>query len=133
MGRVFQPPISARVAQVEEGWKLEGGIPQVSRPTRSCTFWFPTVLLARMLHRVSHRSQTSCTADEAWTKLVAIFIIAVNPKTDSIRYIVLNRNGSANELEITSRSFNPLVLFNEMKCVHARHSLLYGSRALMVH
>ncbi|KAF9464878.1 hypothetical protein BDZ94DRAFT_1215690 [Collybia nuda] len=52
----------------------------------------------KMLHRVFHRSQTSCTTDEAWTK-----------------YLVLNRNGSANELEITSRSFNPLVLFNEMK------------------
>lgn len=51
-----------------------------------------------MLYRVGHRSTTSCTADEAWTK-----------------YIVLNRNGSANELEITSRNFNPLVLFNEMK------------------
>ncbi|KAF5387659.1 hypothetical protein D9615_000596 [Tricholomella constricta] len=52
----------------------------------------------KMLHRVAHRRETSCTADESWTK-----------------YIVLNRNGSANELEITSRSFNPLVLFNEMK------------------
>ena len=36
---------------------------------------------------------------------------------DFPRYIVLNRNGSANELEMTSRNFNPLVLFNEMKYV----------------
>jgi hypothetical protein len=34
-----------------------------------------------------------------------------------LRYIVLNRNGSANLLEVSSRNFNPLVLFNEMKCV----------------
>ncbi|KAG6830328.1 hypothetical protein H0H92_001263 [Tricholoma furcatifolium] len=58
--------------------------------------WRKTFL--KMLHRVAHRNDTSCTADESWTK-----------------YIVLNRNGSANELEITSRSFNPLVIFNEMK------------------
>ncbi|KAF8897824.1 hypothetical protein BD779DRAFT_1492615 [Infundibulicybe gibba] len=52
----------------------------------------------KMLYRTWHRSATSCTSDEAWTK-----------------YIVLNRNGSANELEISSRNFNPLILFNEMK------------------
>ncbi|KAJ8515337.1 hypothetical protein ONZ45_g7215 [Pleurotus djamor] len=32
-----------------------------------------------------------------------------------LMYIVLNRNGSANELEMSSRNFNPLVMFNEMK------------------
>ncbi|EGO27653.1 hypothetical protein SERLADRAFT_367218 [Serpula lacrymans var. lacrymans S7.9] len=52
----------------------------------------------KVLHRVWHRSHTSCTTDESWTK-----------------YVVLNRNGSANELEGSSRSFNPLVIFNEMK------------------
>ncbi|KAF8969430.1 hypothetical protein BDZ97DRAFT_243762 [Flammula alnicola] len=49
----------------------------------------------KVLHRVWHRSVTSCTTDEA--------------------YIVLNRNGSANELEMSSRNFNPLAIFNEMK------------------
>ncbi|KAG7449485.1 uncharacterized protein BT62DRAFT_1054621 [Guyanagaster necrorhizus] len=52
----------------------------------------------KLLHRVWHRSQTSCTADESWT-----------------RYIVLNRNGSANELEASSRAFNPVAIFNDMK------------------
>ncbi|KAF7432886.1 hypothetical protein PC9H_004830 [Pleurotus ostreatus] len=52
----------------------------------------------KMLHRVQHRSSVSCTSDEAWTK-----------------YIVLNRNGSANELENSSRNFNPLAMFNELK------------------
>jgi len=52
----------------------------------------------KMLYRVWHRSNTTCTADEAWTK-----------------YLVLNRNGSANELETSARHFNPLALFNEMK------------------
>jgi hypothetical protein len=33
------------------------------------------------------------------------------------RYIVLNKNGSANELEASSRIFNPLSIFNDMKCV----------------
>ncbi|KAH7887534.1 hypothetical protein F5I97DRAFT_1806379 [Phlebopus sp. FC_14] len=51
-----------------------------------------------MLYRVWHRSRTSCTSDESWTK-----------------YIVLNRSGSANELESASRSFNPLAIFAEMK------------------
>ncbi|EAU84348.1 hypothetical protein CC1G_01344 [Coprinopsis cinerea okayama7 len=52
----------------------------------------------KMLYRIVHRGSTSCTADEAWTK-----------------YIVLNRNGSANELEISSRNFNPINIFNEIK------------------
>ncbi|THV08313.1 hypothetical protein K435DRAFT_642027 [Dendrothele bispora CBS 962.96] len=52
----------------------------------------------KFLSRIWHRSRTSCTSDEAWT-----------------RYIVLNRNGSANELEASSRNFSPLSIFNEMK------------------
>ncbi|KAJ3828104.1 hypothetical protein F5880DRAFT_1029998 [Lentinula raphanica] len=58
--------------------------------------WKATYL--EVLHRVYHRSRTSCTTDESWTK-----------------YIVLNRNGTANELEGSSRNFNPLAIFNEMK------------------
>lgn len=34
------------------------------------------------------------------------------------RYIVINRNGSVNELEAASRSFNPLAIFYEMKSVY---------------
>ncbi|KAF5393137.1 hypothetical protein D9757_001307 [Collybiopsis confluens] len=56
------------------------------------------VAFLEVLHRVHHRSLTSCTSDEAWTK-----------------YIVLNRNGSANQLEAASRGFNPIAIFNEMK------------------
>lgn len=52
----------------------------------------------KILHRVWHRSHSSCTADESWTK-----------------YILLNRNGSANLLEASSRNYNPLVTFNELK------------------
>lgn len=39
------------------------------------------------------------------------------------RYIVVNRNGSVNELEAASRSFNPLTIFHEMKsvCVRQRY------------
>ncbi|EKM79873.1 hypothetical protein AGABI1DRAFT_106215 [Agaricus bisporus var. burnettii JB137-S8] len=52
----------------------------------------------KILHRVWHRSTTSCTTDEAWTK-----------------YMVLNRNGSANQLQTTSRGFDPFVIFDDMK------------------
>ncbi|KAN0097557.1 hypothetical protein V8E55_002003 [Tylopilus felleus] len=52
----------------------------------------------KTLYRVWHRSGSSCTSDESWTK-----------------YIVINRNGSVNELEAASRSFNPLAIFYEMK------------------
>ncbi|KAG6817860.1 hypothetical protein H0H87_001692 [Tephrocybe sp. NHM501043] len=52
----------------------------------------------KLLHRISHRNETICTIDESWTK-----------------YVVLNRNGSANELENASRHFNPAAIFNEMK------------------
>ncbi|KAJ6539594.1 hypothetical protein B0H19DRAFT_365737 [Mycena capillaripes] len=53
----------------------------------------------RLLFRVWHRSSVShCTTDEAWTK-----------------YIVLNRNGSANQLEASSRNFNPTVILDHMR------------------
>lgn len=35
-----------------------------------------------------------------------------------IRYIVINRNGSANELEGSSRNFNPWSIFQAMKSVY---------------
>lgn len=41
-----------------------------------------------------------------------------------LRYIVLNRNGSASELEVSSRSFNPFAIFNEMKYAPPPHQLL---------
>ncbi|KAJ7368572.1 hypothetical protein DFH08DRAFT_982756 [Mycena albidolilacea] len=56
--------------------------------------------LLRVLHQTWHRSCTSCTANEAWTK-----------------YIVLNRNGSANQLEASSRHFNPALIFDDMRHV----------------
>ncbi|KAI9513263.1 hypothetical protein F5148DRAFT_286601 [Russula earlei] len=52
----------------------------------------------RLLFRVWHRSMINCTSDESWTK-----------------YIVLNKNGTANELEASSRNFNPLAIFNNLK------------------
>ncbi|KAF9238750.1 hypothetical protein BU15DRAFT_47325 [Melanogaster broomeanus] len=52
----------------------------------------------KVLYRVWHRNRSSCTSDESWTK-----------------YIVLNRSGSANELESSSRTFNPLAIFHAMK------------------
>ncbi|TDL29843.1 hypothetical protein BD410DRAFT_780342 [Rickenella mellea] len=55
-------------------------------------------VFSKMLIRLWHRTTTFCTVEEAWTK-----------------YIVLNRNGSANLLEGSSRTFNPLAIFNEMK------------------
>jgi len=52
----------------------------------------------KVLYRAWHRTHSSCTADEAWT-----------------RYLILNRNGTANQVESTSRSFNPVAIFNELK------------------
>ncbi|KAG1783051.1 hypothetical protein EV702DRAFT_240416 [Suillus placidus] len=52
----------------------------------------------KMLYRVWHRTYTTCTTDEAWTK-----------------YIVFNRNGSVNELESSSRGFSPMAIFTEMQ------------------
>jgi len=52
----------------------------------------------KLLFRVWHRSMITCTADESWTK-----------------YIILNKNGTANELEASSRNYNPLSIFNDLK------------------
>ncbi|KAJ7498687.1 hypothetical protein FB451DRAFT_1202719 [Mycena latifolia] len=60
----------------------------------------------RVLHQTWHRSCTSCTANEAWTK-----------------YIVLNRNGSANLLEASSRNFNPLTVLHDMRTQQNMHHL----------
>ncbi|KAI0692261.1 hypothetical protein BC835DRAFT_1416653 [Cytidiella melzeri] len=65
-------------------WKKEDGT------------WQGTFL--KILHRVWHRANTSCTSDEAWT-----------------RYIVLRRNGVANELQSASRNFEPVVIFDDLK------------------
>ncbi|EMD40480.1 hypothetical protein CERSUDRAFT_111075 [Gelatoporia subvermispora B] len=52
----------------------------------------------RVLFRTWHRTETSCTSDEAWTK-----------------YLVLSRRGTANLLEVASRGFDPIAVFNEHK------------------
>ncbi|KAL0580077.1 hypothetical protein V5O48_001936 [Marasmius crinis-equi] len=52
----------------------------------------------QVLYRVWHRSRTSCTVDESWTK-----------------YIVLHRKGHANLLEGSTRNFNPIAIFDHMK------------------
>ncbi|KAJ7639058.1 hypothetical protein FB45DRAFT_739716 [Roridomyces roridus] len=59
----------------------------------------------RVLHQTWHRSCTFCTTNESSTK-----------------YIVLNRNGSANLLQVSSRNFNPLVVLNDMRRV-AQHNM----------
>lgn len=51
-------------------------------------------------------------------------------ETNIASYIVLNRNGTANEREITSRGMNPLVVFNEMKyVVHTIINFFFRTRA----
>ncbi|KAF9263708.1 hypothetical protein L218DRAFT_1034187 [Marasmius fiardii PR-910] len=50
------------------------------------------------LYRVWHRGRTSCIVDEAWT-----------------RYIVLHRKGHANLLEGSTRNFNPMTIFDQLK------------------
>lgn len=52
----------------------------------------------KMLNRIWHRNNSSCTADEAWTK-----------------YIVLNRNGTANQLESASRNYTPMQIYDQLK------------------
>ncbi|PCH40867.1 hypothetical protein WOLCODRAFT_71219 [Wolfiporia cocos MD-104 SS10] len=51
-----------------------------------------------VIHRVRHRTRSSCTSDEAWTK-----------------YLVINRNGTVNQLESTSRTYNPLAIFEDLR------------------
>ncbi|KAI9000812.1 hypothetical protein BD414DRAFT_451507 [Trametes punicea] len=68
----------------------------------------------KILHRVWHRSHSSCTADEAWT-----------------HYIVLNRNGSANLLEASSRSYNPMTVFHEIKLQNNLAHLMTHARLVV--
>ncbi|KAF8580596.1 hypothetical protein K439DRAFT_1356611 [Ramaria rubella] len=68
--------------------------------------WRSTFLSTLSL--VIHRRRTRCTADEAWTR-------RDRAQTYTAVYIILNRNGSANQLEASSRNFSPLALFHEIK------------------
>ncbi|KAJ7228426.1 hypothetical protein GGX14DRAFT_692450 [Mycena pura] len=81
-------------AEWEEAFKMRF-LPSWARRKRDKT-WKATFL--SVLHQTWHRSCTSCTTNEAWTK-----------------YIVLNRNGSANLLEVSSRNFNPVLILNDMR------------------
>ncbi|KAI0353047.1 hypothetical protein OH77DRAFT_1497540 [Trametes cingulata] len=68
----------------------------------------------KILHRLWHRSHSSCTADEAWT-----------------HYIVLNRNGSANLLDGSSRNYNPLTIFHEIKLQNNLAHLMTHARLVV--
>lgn len=60
--------------------------------------------LFRMLTRIWHRLNATCTSDEAWTS-----------------YLMINRNGNVNLGTGSSRSFNPHAIFNALKC--AQHQV----------
>jgi len=48
-------------------------------------------------------------------KVRAVFLHFAHRIQALARYIVINKNGSANELEASSRNYNPLSIFNDMK------------------
>nr|GAT58204.1 predicted protein [Mycena chlorophos] len=66
------------------------------------------------LHNIWHRSRTPCTVNEAWTK-----------------YIVLNRNGSANLLEVSSRNFDPTNIFADMRLQQNTYRLPLRARLII--
>ncbi|KAI0832636.1 hypothetical protein BC628DRAFT_1309030 [Trametes gibbosa] len=68
----------------------------------------------RILYRLWHRSHSSCTTDEAWT-----------------HYIVLNRNGSANLWDGSSRNYNPLTIFHEIKLQNNLAHLMTHARLVV--
>jgi len=55
--------------------------------------------LLRMLTRILHRLNVTCTSDEAWTS-----------------YIMINRNSNVNLGTGSSRTFSPYAIFNALKC-----------------
>ncbi|KAJ6538573.1 hypothetical protein DFH09DRAFT_1177262 [Mycena vulgaris] len=79
---------------------------------RKDSLWKATFL--RVLHQTWHRTSTCCTTNEAWTK-----------------YIVLNRNGSANLLESSSRNFNPIVVFDDLRMQQNMHHLDMQARLVV--
>jgi F-box-like len=57
------------------------------------------IALLRMLMRIWHRLNATCTSDEAWTS-----------------YLIINRNDNVNLGTGSSRTFNPHAMFNALKC-----------------
>ncbi|KAI0660784.1 hypothetical protein C8Q70DRAFT_912249 [Cubamyces menziesii] len=90
-------------------WKKEG-----TWKAAFLKYGLPRACLCRILHRVYHRSHSSCTAEEAWT-----------------HYIVLNRNGSANLLDASSRNYNPLTVFHEIKLQNNLAHLMTHARLVI--
>ena len=126
MGGMFQETVSSQLGVLEEGFQLEDRLSQVRQGRESRRVVAPlSVPCFRVLYRVWHRTHSSCTADEAWTKLVTdTFCVYCLIRHSSLRrYLVLNRNGTASQIECTSRSFNPVAMFNELKFVHIPRSL----------
>ena len=84
-----------------------------------------SVLGFRVLYRVWHRTHSPCTADEAWTRLVTfgyrfpfrVYCLIPTRYLPLDRYLLLNRNGTASQVESASRNFNPVVIFNELKYI----------------
>ncbi|KAH9948409.1 hypothetical protein B0H21DRAFT_847298 [Amylocystis lapponica] len=68
----------------------------------------------KVLHRIWHRTHSSCTSDEAWTK-----------------YVVLNRNGTANQLDGASRNLSPLLIFEQLKLQNNLSHLVTRIRVLV--
>jgi hypothetical protein len=115
MGGMFQEKVSARMAQVEKREYMEGSLFEVCIPLiksdrlnlNSTGYYTEFGIGATLLALLTRHGPST----------YALLTIAFSAPDISLRYLVLNRNGSANELETSARNFNPLALFNEMKSV----------------
>ncbi|KAF7355533.1 hypothetical protein MSAN_01470300 [Mycena sanguinolenta] len=87
----------------------------------------------RVLHQTWHRSCTSCTTNEAWTQSdVHSTRLLLVCSGNLSRYIVLNRNGSANQLEASSRNFNIVHILDDMRHGLQQNMLHLEMRARLV-
>jgi len=140
-GRISAKPNGASVSK--EGFYLDGRNGKETQvggrysKSKFCKTSVQNMFLTgrRLLYRTWHRSQTTCTTDESWTKYAAFSLFKLFNQSFT-RYIILNRNGVANQLEASSRNFNPAAIIHDFKwdfsyilCWNA-YSIFAGCRAI---
>ena len=108
--------VSSGMAQVEKGLYLEGILFEVcSSSVVSDTQLTLVVIVEYCIVSGTGPTRLALQMKLGQSKQYSCLHIHSIPKQDTPRYLVLNRSGSVNELESSSRGFSPMDIFAEIQ------------------
>ena len=122
MGRMLQEAVSSQLGVLEEEVQLEDRLSQVRSRAGifSCLAPFSVWVLECCIGfgiEPIHRALLT-KPGRGWLPVpIRAYCLAHHPPLR--RYLLLNRNGTASQVESTSRNFNPVAIFNELKFVRS--------------